>query len=336
MPHEESASSPELTLRPWLAARARRLGIPGRGARLLTTLALLAWLLSGIYNVQPDQQGVEIELGRWVATTQPGLHYHWPWPLERVLLPSTTQIQQLQLGHHAVGSAEDSVPAQMLTGDENIVEADCAVFWRIKDAGQFLFRVKDPERALRVAAESALRDVVARTPLQASMSTQRQQVAEQTQALLQRWLDEQQSGIAVVQVQLQRVDPPAQVLDAFNDVQRARADQERARNEAQAYSNEVVPKAHGEADRIQQDALAYSSQVVNLAEGEAQRFTLLASSFNKARDVTAWRMYMDSVDDMLKGAGKVVVIDSNARGVAAAMPYLQLPQAEAASGKAKP
>ncbi|MBV8049163.1 MAG: FtsH protease activity modulator HflK, partial [Paludibacterium sp.] len=220
------------------------------------------------------------------------------------------------------------------TGDENIVETDCTVYWRIKDAGQFLFRVKDPETALRVAAESALRDVISRTPIQAAMANRRQQVADATLALLQQWLDQEQAGIWVTQVQLQRVDPPSAVIDAFNDVQRARADQERARNEAQAYSNDVLPKARGEADRILQEANAYKSQVVNLAQGEAQRFDAVYQSYLKARDVTAWRLYLESVDEVLKKAGKVV-IDASGKNGTGVVPYLQLQDKEKGKAAAK-
>jgi membrane protease subunit HflK len=302
------------------------LDMRGRGLRLLLVLLACGWVLSGIYRVDPDQQGVVVRFGKWVDTTSPGLHYHWPWPVESVTLPSVTQINQIQLANWYEGlSPDDNDPRQkqMLTGDENIVETDCTVYWRIKDAGQFLFRVKDPETSLRVAAESALRDVIARTPIQAAMSNRRQQVADATMALLQQWLDQERVGILVMQVQLQRVDPPAAVIDAFNDVQRARADQERARNDAQAYSNDVIPKARGEADRILQEANAYKSQVVNLAQGEAQRFDAVYGSYLKARDVTAWRLYLESVDEVLKKAGKVV-IDAGGKNGAGVLPYLQL------------
>lgn len=310
------------------------LGLQGPGLALLGGLVLLAWIMSGIYKVQPDEQGVVIRFGRWAETTDAGLHYHWPWPVESVVLPKVTQISQLRLGNLYEGS-QSSTPdpreKQMLTGDENIVEADCAVFWRIQDAGKFLFKVKDPETSLRIAAESSLREVISRTPIQAAMSNRRQQVAEETRALLQQRLDETQSGVLVTQVQLQRVDPPAEVIDAFNDVQRARADQERARNEAQAYSNDIIPKARGEAARIQQGAIAYKAQVVNLAQGEAKRFDSVYQSYVQAKDVTAWRLYLESMDDVLKKAGKVV-IDASGKGGSGVVPYLQLQE----KGNAKP
>ena len=304
----------------------RLLGLRGRGLALLGGLLGILWIMSGIYKVQPDEQGVVLRFGQWVRSADPGLHYRLPWPFESLLLPKVTQIKQIKLTNwydDKQSDTSDILDEQMLTGDENIVEAECTVFWRIKDAGQFLFQVKDPETALRVAAESAMRDVIARTPIQATMAQGRQQVAEQTAELLQQWLDEERAGILITQVQLQRVDPPVQVIDAFNDVQRARADQERARNEAQAYSNDIIPRARGEADRLLQEANAYKTQSIDLAKGEASRFDALYQSYSEAREVTAWRLYMESMDALLKKAGKVIV-DSSGNRLGGVVPYLPL------------
>ncbi|MCW2314813.1 membrane protease subunit HflK [Rhodoblastus acidophilus] len=305
-----------------------------RSAALAAALAALAWTSTGLYKVQTDEQGVILRFGKWVETTQPGLHYHLPWPVETVLLPRVTQVNQLQLG----GVANVSRDKQMLTGDENIVEADCAIVWQIRDAGLYLFRVAEPEIALRVAAESALREVIARTPIQAALSDRRQQIADETRALLQKLLDSEQAGISVMQVQLQRVDPPVTVIDAFNDVQRARADQERARNEAEAYANDILPRARGDAARIRQEAEAYRAQAVNLAEGEAKNFLSVYQSYAQAKDVTAWRLYLESVDEVLKKSSKVIV-DTSGKGVASVLPYLPLsetrPQAAAVPGAQK-
>jgi membrane protease subunit HflK len=280
--------------------------------------------------VQPDEQGVVIRFGKRVETTEAGLHYHWPYPVETVLLPKVTKINQLQLGNPAPASSTDSAAnntasrdKQMLTGDENIVEADCAVFWRIKDAGQFLFSVDNPEFAIKIAAESALREVIGRTPIQAALSDKRQQIADETKALLQRLLDEEKAGVLITQIQLQRVDPPSAVIDAFNDVQRARADQERARNEAESYANDIIPRARGEASHISQDAEAYKTQAVDLAEGEAKSFLAVYQSYAQAKDVTSWRMYMESADEVLKKATKVI-IDTSGKGVAGVVPYMPL------------
>jgi membrane protease subunit HflK len=245
-----------------------------------------------------------------------------------VLLPKVTQVNQLQLGVARSGattqvSSEDSHERQMLTGDENIVEAECAVFWKIKDAKQFLFRVKNPEVSVRITAESALREIIGRTPIQAAMSDKRQQIADQTRELMQALLDKENAGILVSQVQLQRVDPPAAVIDAFNDVQRARADQERARNEADSYANDMLPRARGEASKITQEAEAYKEQAVKLAEGDAKGFMSVYNSYLKSKDVTAWRLYMESTDELLRKAARVVV-DTTGKGAAAVMPYMNL------------
>ena len=310
----------------WLTYYVHLLGLHGKGAVLLLVFALVAWCNSGIYMVQPDEQGVVLRFGRWIETTSPGLHYRLPYPFDNVLFPKVTQVNQLQLGSGpaSISSGQDDArDRQMLTGDENIVEAGCAVLWRIKDAGQFLFKIQGAEAALKMSAESALREVIGRTPIQSAMSDKRQQIADQTRDLLQSLLDRQNSGILVTQVQLQRVDPPAAVIDAFNDVQRARADQERARNEAEAYANDILPRARGEAAHILQEAEAYKSQTANLAEGDAKSFLAVYGSYAKAKDVTAWRLYMESMDEVLKKASKVI-IDTSGKGMAGVVPYLPL------------
>jgi modulator of FtsH protease HflK len=303
------------------------LDLKGRGLALISGLLVLAWVSSGIYNVQPDEQGIVLRFGRWVETTEPGLHYHLPYPIGTVRLPKVTQVNQLRLGSDSNSPDADSSGSrdkQMLTGDENIVEADCTVFWRIKDAGLYLFKISDPELSVKIAAESALREIISRTPIQAAMSDKRAQIADETRVLLQQLLDHAQAGVLITQVQLQRVDPPPQVIDAFNDVQRARADQERARNEADAYANDVIPRARGVAAHITQDADAYKTQVTNLAEGEANRFLSIDKSYAKFKDVTAWRLYLESMDEVLKKASKVI-IDSSGKGMSGVVPYMPLP-----------
>ncbi|HLW90765.1 MAG TPA: FtsH protease activity modulator HflK [Roseiarcus sp.] len=341
------AAAPPAFAEAWRRASARfsspgaLKAIVGRRGRVIAALALLLWASTGVYKVQPDEQGVVLRFGKWIETRDPGLHFHLPYPIDTVLLPQVTLVNQLQLG----GDASDphGGPAtrlkQMLTGDENIVEADGAVSWRIKDAGQFLFQVDQPELAVRLAAESALREVIGRTPIQAALSDKRQQIADETKDLLQRLLDAERAGIEVTQVQLERVDPPAAVIDAFNDVQRARADQERARNEAEAYANDVLPRARGEADRIGQEAEAYRKQAVYLAEGEAKSFLVVYESYRRAEDVTAWRLYLDGVDEVLRKSQRVIIeaTDKNSPGVTPYLPLTEMkPKPPAASdGAAK-
>ena len=306
--------------------------LQGRGLWLLGGFLVLAWVSSGIYKVQPDEQGVILLFGRYVDTTNPGLHYHWPFPFERVLLPKVTQVNQLHIGNLPSQSIEDSHTGQMLTGDENIVEAESTVQWRIQDAGKYLFSIEDPRGAVKITAESALREVIGRTPIQAAMSDKRQQIAEETRDLMQRLLDRANSGVYIIQVQLQRVDPPKEVIDAFNDVQRARADQERARNDAESYTNDLLPRAKGDASRIVQDAQAYREQTINLAEGDSKGFLSVYQSYDKAKGVTAWRMYLDSVDEVLRHSTKVI-IDTSGKGVNGVVPYLPMTEQDKAMKK---
>src|SRR5450830_380915 len=313
-------------LRAWFAYHSQMWDLKGQGGLIVTVVLALLWVNSGIYKVQPDEQGVVLRFGKFQETVDPGLHYHWPYPVESVLLPKVTQVNQLQLGvaRSSTGthvSSEDSHDRQMLTGDENIVEAECAVFWRIKDAKDFLFRVKNPDVSVRITAESALREIIGRTPIQAAMSDKRQQIADQTRELMQTLLDQEHAGILISQVQLQRVDPPAAVIDAFNDVQRARADQERARNEADSYANDILPRARGEASKITQEAEAYKEQAVKLAEGDAKGFLSVYTSYVKSKDVTSWRLYMESTDELLKKATRVIV-DTTGKGASSVMPYM--------------
>lgn len=207
------------------ASGGRLHGFGPRSLLLIAGVLLVGWVSTGFYNVQPDEEGLVLRFGRWVDTTEPGLHYHLPAPINRVPAPKVTQIRQLELGRADAGDYANGRPAaknQMLTGDENIVEADGVVYWQIKNAGDFMFRISDPEAMLKTAAEGSLRQVVSRTPIQDVLSDKRQQVADQAKDLLQAILDAEHAGIAVTQLQLLRVDPPTEVIDAFNDVQRAR------------------------------------------------------------------------------------------------------------------
>ena len=337
-PSEEASPPPPSVVRRIAAVLGRMchsLGLNRKGLPLVMAIVGALWLVSGVYKVQPDEIGVVLRFGQWVDTAQPGLHFHLPAPFEMVVLPKVTNINQLQLGK---AENSDSLSGnrmanrnQMLTGDENIVEADCAIYWQIKDAGLYLFKLSDPPAMLKVAAESALREVVARNPIQATLSDKRQQIADQVREALQRLLDDEQAGILITQVQLQRVDPPLAVIDAFNDVQRARADQERARNEAEAYSNDILPRARGEAAQINQDAEAYKTQVVNLAQGDAKSFTAVYDAYKQSKAVTAWRLYSDSVDVLLKRASKVI-IDSSGKGMGSVVPFMPLSEGTPKTG----
>jgi membrane protease subunit HflK len=292
--------------------------VPGVGLKMLAVAVLLiviGWMATGFYKVQPDELGLVLRFGRWERTSDPGLNYHLPYPIETVLLPKVTQVNEVKVGSGATN--------QMLTGDENIVEADATVFWKIRDPLDYAFKVYDPEGTVKVAAESAIREVIGRNPIQAALSDRRQEIGDEAQELLQSLLDSYHTGILVTQVQLERVDPPELVIDAFNDVQRARADQERARNEAEAYSNDIIPRARGQAERIKQNAEAAKSQLISLARGEAGSFLSVYETYKQHKDVIAERLYIETMEQVLKNAGKVIV-DASGKGLADVVPYLPL------------
>ena len=277
----------------------------------------------------PDEQGVVLRFGKFVSTTQPGLNYHIPYPVETVLTPKVTKVNRIDIGFR---SASDSgrtsgigdVPEEslMLTGDENIVNIDFSVFWVIKDAGQFLFKIQSPVETVKAAAETAMREVIAKSRLQSILTEGRSKIEIETQEIAQSLLDEYESGIQITQVQTQKADPPDQVIDAFRDVQAARADMERSKNEAEAYANDVIPRARGEAAKILQEAEAYKKQVVAAAEGEASRFVAIYNEYAKAKQVTQERMYLETMEKVLADIDKVI-IDRKAGGV---VPYLPLPE----------
>jgi len=302
----------------------------GRGIAVVFGVLVGIWILSGIYRVEQNEQGVVLRFGEYVRTVEPGLRYHLPSPIETVYLPKVTNVNRIEVGYRGAVDGrrgERDVPDEslMLTGDENIIDIDFTVFWQIKDAGQFLFQIRDPESTVKKAAESAMREVIGRTELQPALTEARQKIEESTKQLLQTMLDEYRAGILVTQVQLQKSDPPAPVIDAFNDVQRARADRERLRNEAEAYRNDIIPRARGEVERLVQEASAYREQVVSLAQGDADRFRKVYEAYALAKDVTAKRMYLETMEEILRGSNKVI-IDGNAQGAQGVVPYLPLGQ----------
>ena len=292
-------------------------------------LLVIVWAFSGLYRVLPDEQGVVLRFGKFVSTTQPGLNYHIPYPVETVLTPKVTKVNRLDIGFRSVSdsgrtSGVGDVPEEslMLTGDENIANIDFSVFWVIKDAGKFLFEIQSPVETVKAAAETAMREVIAKSRLQSILTEGRSSIEIETQEIIQSILDEYESGIQVTQVQTQKADPPDQVIDAFRDVQAARADMERSKNEAEGYANDVIPRARGDAAKILQEAEAYKQQVVAAAEGEASRFTAIYNEYAKAKKVTQERMYLETMEKVLADINKVI-IDKKAGGV---VPYLPLPE----------
>jgi modulator of FtsH protease HflK len=306
----------------------------GRGFALLTLGALFLWGLSGFFRVEPDELGVIMRFGAQAREVQPGLNYHFPYPIETVLTPKALQVRKIDVGMRIVddlrrGTTVRDVPEEslMLTGDENIVDVDFSVLWRIKTngVGEYLFNIQNPEGTVKAVAESAMREVIGRSDIQPILTGARQGIEIAVQDLMQKTLDHYGAGVQVQQVQMQKVDPPQQVIDAFRDVQAARADLERAQNEAQTYANRVVPEARGRAAQILQGADAYKSQTVAEAVGQTSRYSKIYDEYKKAPEVTRKRMYLETMERILGGTDKII-LDSqqSSGGGSGVVPYLPL------------
>jgi len=304
----------------------------GRGAVLLIALAVVAlWLLSGFYRVEPDELGVVLRFGKPVNVVQPGLQYHLPYPIETALTPPALRVNKIDVGIRLSeetrrGSSLREVPEEslMLTGDENIVDVDFSVLWKVKPNGvtDYLFNIEDPKGTVKAVAESAMREVIGRSNAQPLLTGLRQTVETSVQDLMQKTLDSYGGGILIQNVQLQKVDPPAEVIDSFRDVQAARSDLERLANEAQTYANRVVPEARGRAAKIVQDAEAYRAQTVADAKGQTSRFLQVYDQYKKAPDVTRQRMYLETMERILANTPKTI-IDTGKQGTGV-IPYLPL------------
>lgn len=306
-------------------------GLGGKGGLLLVVALAAVWMLSGFYRVNTDEQGVVLRFGKFVQLTQPGLNYHWPYPIETALTPKVTRVNRIDIGIRVLddprrGTSMRDIPAEslMLTGDENIVDVQFSVFWVIANAADYLFNVQQPEGTIKSVAESAMREEIGRNQIQPILTGARQAIETSVQELIQKTLDGYQAGIQVTQVQLQKVDPPQQVIDAFRDVQAARADAERLQNEAQAYANRVVPEARGDAARIIQAAEGYRERVVFDARGQADRFVKIYDEYAKAPEVTRRRMYLETMERVFDGMDKVIVDSNTSKNGGGVVPYLPL------------
>ncbi len=301
-------------------------GRGGRGIILIAVLVVLAlWLASGFYRVLPEEQGVVLRFGRLDRVTGPGLHYHLPSPIETVIKPQVARVNRIEVGFRSTATGKREIPeeALMLTGDENIIDIHFVVLWRISNAPDFLFNIREPEKTLKAAAESVMREIIGRTPILEATTEGRRAIEQQAQEQLQNLMNEYGAGILLSAVQLQKADPPPPVIAAFKDVQAAQADRERMQNEAEAYANDVIPRARGEAERIIQEAEAYKQEVVARATGEASRFKAVLAAYRESKDVTLQRIYLETMQEVLAGVNKVI-IDSS-KGASNVIPYLPLP-----------
>jgi membrane protease subunit HflK len=320
--------------------------IPG-GPKIVALAVAVLWLASGIYIVEPDETGVVQRFGAYAYSTGPGPHYHLPYPIETVQTPKVSQVRRIEVGFRTVGSREGQgqqfrdVPEEslMLTGDENIVDVQFIVQYQINDPINYLFRLDRPDETLKNAAEAAMREVIGNDKIDSALTDGKVEIQIASMALLQRMMDKYESGIDVVAVQLQDVHPPRDVIDAFKDVASAREDRVRLVNEAEAYRNDILPKARGQAAAMENQALAYKDQSVRKARGEASRFSALAAEYAKAPDVTRERLYLENMETILKNPAldKIILSDE---ALKQAVPYLPLeagsrraPRSEAEAGK---
>ena len=281
----------------------------GIGAGLIAAVALLIWLGTGFFIVQEGQQAVITQFGKYKSSVGAGFNWRLPYPIQRHELIFVTQIRSVDVGRDTVIKATGLRESAMLTEDENIVEIKFAVQYRLNDARAFLFESKSPGEAVVQAAETAVREVIGKMRMDTALSEERDQIAPRVRALVQKILDQYKVGIEVVGINLQQggVRPPEQVQAAFDDVLKAGQERERAKNEAQAYANDVIPRAIGSASRLNEEALAYKARIVAQAQGDAQRFRSVLTEYQKAPQVTRDRLYLETMQQIYGNVTKVLV-----------------------------
>jgi modulator of FtsH protease HflK len=301
------------------------------GGKIIAGILVVLWALSGVYIVDPDEAGVVTRFGAFAYQTLPGPHYHIPFPIESAMTPKVTQVRRVEIGYRTVGQAQPQqgqiriVPEEslMLTGDENIVDVQFIVQYQIKDAVAYLFNIVNPDKAVKDAAEAAMREVIGDSTIDAGLTTGKLQIQNETKDLIQVILDRYKSGIRVAAVQLQNVHPPTEVSDSFKDVASAREDKNRYINEADGYRNDILPKTRGQAAAIVQAAQAYRESVVRHAMGEAGRFLSVVGEYNKAKDVTRTRLYIEAMETLLSNPQMEKILLSD-EALKKSVPYLPL------------
>jgi len=298
-----------------------------RGMALILVAFVLIWLATGFYRVDAGEQGVEMVFGRWNGeTTQPGLNWNFPAPIGSVETPNVEKRTQTQIGLTYVGESTTRAVEEeslMLTGDENIIDIQFVVIWKISNAGEFVFNVRDQDATVKSAAEAAMREIVGQSNFERMLTADRVEVGRRARTLIQQILDNYQAGILVENVAVNRVDAPQQVVDAFRDVQAAKADQQTLINEAQLYYNQITQRAEGEAQQIIRAAEGYKEQTIALATGNAQRFISVYDQYKANPEVTARRLYLETMERILRNMNKVLVDSSAGTGT---IPYLPLDQ----------
>lgn len=305
----------------------------GLGIVLVLLVVLVIWGMSGFFRVQSEELGVVLRFGKHVRTVGPGLSYHMPYPIETVLLPKALRVSTLNIGFSYDDSPRRSrdgrrdIPEEslMLTGDENIVDVQFTVLWRIKPNGaaDYLFNIQNPEGTVKAVAESTMRQIVGHTEIQPILTAKKDKAEQEVHELMQKTLDNYGSGIQIQQVQMGQVNPPAQVIAAFNDVTNAKIEFERLQNEAQTYANRVVPDAKGRASQILQVAEGYKQQAIAEAKGQSSRFLQVYQEYKKAPDVTRQRIYLETMERIL-GSSEKLIYDGGSSPGQGVVPYLPL------------
>jgi membrane protease subunit HflK len=273
-------------------------------------IAVVIWLLLGLYSVGPDEVGVVQRFGKYTRVVGSGLNYHLPYPIETVKTPKVTEVKRIEIGFRTVGKNQYRTIAQeslMLTGDENIVDAELIVQYKIKNPTDYLFNFIGPELTLREASEASLRTVIGRHNIDEALTSGKFMIQEETKELLQMTLDKYETGVIVVAVQLQDVSPPIQVIDAFKDVASAKEDKNRMINEAEGYRNDVIPKARGEAQSMIRKAEGFRESRIKRAEGDVAKFKAIVKEYVKAKDVTKERLYLEAMEEILPGIDKYII-----------------------------
>jgi len=300
---------------------------------IAVVILFAAWISSGFYTIQPDEEGVVMTLGKYSRTTSPGLNYKLPDPIESVTKISVTRVNKEEVGFRSAGKrittreqllqSTVSSESQMLTTDENIVDINCEVQWLISSSKDYLFNVRDlaNENTVKTVAESAMREIIGLTKITDVLAEERSKIEQDAKILMQSMLDNYHMGVKVWRVQLLRVDPPQEVVDAYRDVQNAKQDKEREINKAYAYRNDIIPRARGQAESMLQEAEGYRQRVIAEATGDAQRFSSIYEQYKNAKEVTRKRMYLETMEEVLSGVDKVILDKGSANNL---LPFLQL------------
>ena len=280
----------------------------------LLAAALALWLFTGVYMVGPDEVGVVRTFGEYTRVAQSGLNYHFPYPIEQVNTPAVTEVKRIEIGFRTLRNGQYRTVEKeslMLTGDENIVDAEMIVQYKIKDPEAYLFKIVEPELTVREAAEASLRTVVGRNKIDETLTTGKFQIQEGTKTQLQSILDKYESGIHVVAVQLQDVSPPKEVIGAFKDVASAKEDKNRMVNQAEGYRNDIIPKARGEAEAMIRDAEGFRESRIKRSEGDAAKFTTILKEYRKAKSITQKRLYLETMEKVLPNIEKIIIPDKD-------------------------